>query len=157
IPNQAIVRVNGTAISQDQYRRALAYQAQVIWNKVKGELKEQGTLLPKIQAGDQSAQQRNTVLTQLIQADESSYAKDELTQQTMQNLIEDRLIQQGAQQFERDDHVAAATFEPSAKEITTQLTDFKNAFPVGESYGAFLDKNHMSDADAQTLAAMQVR
>jgi len=55
IPNQALVKINGVAVSQDQYRKALAYDAQVVWNRVKGELKEQGELLPKIQAGDAAA------------------------------------------------------------------------------------------------------
>jgi hypothetical protein len=157
IPNQAIVKINGVAVSQDQYRKALAYDAQVVWNRVKGELKEQGALLPKIQAGDAAATSRNDVLTSLIRSDESAYTKDSLSQQTISNMIEDQLIQQGAQRFERTDKVAASTFEPSANDITAKLNDFKKAFPIGESYGAFLDKNNISDADVRGVIAMEVR
>src|SRR5262252_6724602 len=52
IPNSAIVTVNGTSISQDLYRKTLAYRAQDQWNTLQQNIatfNEQGA---KIASGD---------------------------------------------------------------------------------------------------------
>jgi hypothetical protein len=151
IPNQAVVSINGTKISQDQYRRFLAYTAQDTWNRIQSELKQQGQLLPKVQAGDKAATTQNTILTQEIQTNESSYRQAQITQTAIQQLIEDQLIRQGEKQF------PTAKIEPSAQDITSKVNAFKAAFPNSETYAQFLQKDNLSDSDIRAAVAVQIR
>jgi hypothetical protein len=151
IPNQSIVSINGTNISQDQYRRYLAYTAQDTWNRIQSELKQQGQLAPKVQAGDKTATNQNTVLTEQIQTDESSYQQAQITQTAVTQMIEDQLIRQGEKQFPN------AKIEPSPQDITNKLNAFKSAFPNGETYAQFLQKDNLSDSDIRAAVAVQIR
>src|SRR5690348_10286595 len=44
IPNQTTAAVNGVNISQDTYRKLLAYNPRDLWNRVQSELKQQASL-----------------------------------------------------------------------------------------------------------------
>jgi hypothetical protein len=145
IPNEAIVSINGTSISQDTYRKYLAYQAQVLWNKLQSELKEQQALAPKVAAGDQAAVTRNQALLSLIQVDESGYGQSSITQNVIDRLTDDQLIQRDIQQFEAQ-HVKFS-FAVKDSEVQSRLRAFKGAFPRGETYQQFLSSNNMSEND----------
>ena len=156
IPNETIVTVNGTHVTQDTYRKALAVRAEESWNRLQDYLKQQGALQPKIQAGDKAAATQNAVLTQDIVAEEGAYSSSSISQTTMDQIIEDLLIQRAAKQFEAKG-IASSTFEPTAKLVQDKLDAFKAAFPSGQSYGTFLSKNGMSDADARVQMTREVR
>ncbi len=156
IPNQAIVSVNNTSISQDSYRKYLAYQAQVLWNKIQSELKEQQAASTKAQTGDKAASQRNQVLISLLQTDESSYLQSSITLNSVDRLEEDQLIQQGIQQLEAQ-HVAASHFTVSASAVNAQLASFKKSFPAGETYQQFLSKDSLSDGDVRAAITIDLR
>ncbi len=151
IPNQSIVTVNGVHISQDQYRRVLAVDSQDLWNRIQSELKQQGQLVPKLQAGDKAATDQNTILTEQIQSDEANYSQAQITQSTIQQMIEDQLIRQNEKQFPN------AKIEPTAQDITAKLNAFKAAFPTGETYAQFLQKDSLSDSDVRAALAIQLR
>jgi hypothetical protein len=155
IPNQAIVRVNGTSISQDTYRKYLAYQAQVVWNRLQSELKEQQALTPKVQAGDPAAVSRNQALLSLIQVDESSYGQSSITQNAIDRLTDDQLIQQGIRQFEAQ-HVKFS-FAVKNSDVQARLRAFKAAFPKGESYQQFLSSDNMSETDVLDGIRVDIR
>jgi hypothetical protein len=157
IPNQTIVSVNGVAISQDTYRRTLAYNAQDAWNAVQADIKKHTDLQTQIQQGDANAQQEDQVVLSQIQAEEGNYSQSQLTQSTIQQLVEDQLIRQGARTFEDKDHVSASTFEPSTKMIDDKLAAFKKAFPANESYGTFLSRDNLQEADVRAAIAIQLR
>ena len=57
------------------------------------------------------------------------------------------MIVNGAKTFEREHHLPASTFEPSARAVQAGLGDFKRALPKNESYGDFLSKDHLTKAD----------
>lgn len=156
IPNETIVVVNGTHISQDTYRKALAVRAEESWNRLQGFLKQQGALQPKIQAGDKAATTQNAVLTQDIVAEEGSYSTSSISQTTMDQIIEDLLIQRAAKQFEAKG-IPASTFDATDKLVQDKLNAFKAAFPAGQSYGTFLSKNGISNADVRVQMAREVR
>ncbi len=157
IPNQAIVTVNGTKVSQDTYRKMLAYEAQDLWNTLQSELTEQAGLLSKVQSGDPAAIQRNTVLTQQIQTNEANFQQAQITQGVISDLISNQLIEQGARRFEQQQHVSASTFEPSSADIDKALATFKAAFPKNETYAAFLQKDNLTTADVRTAIVIKLR
>lgn len=154
IPNQTFVAVNSTSITQDNYRKYLAYRAQVQWNHLQTEIAEQASLAPKIQAGDPIASQRNQTLTALIQSDESSYKQSAITQSTVDRLVEDQLLQQSVPQLIAAHHAPSSTFVLKDADVQAQLTTFKGAFPKGETYQQFLDANGMSNDDV--LAGIRI-
>ncbi len=157
IPNQAIVTVNGAGVTQDTYRKQLAYEAQTLWNTLQSELKQQAAIQPQVQKGDKNATSQNAILTEQIQADEANYAQTQLTQSAASLLVEDQLIQNGAKQFEQQNHVPAATFQPATKDVDTALAAFKKAFPSNESYATFLQKDNLSDADVRAAITLHLR
>lgn len=156
IPNQSIVTVNGQGVSQDTYRKYLAYQSELLWNQVKGEIAEQQALAAAVQKGDAAATQRNQVLGSLIQTDESNFQQSSITQESIGRLVDDQLIQKGIREFEAQ-HVPASKFVPTAKAIADQLTRFKKGFPQGETYAHFLAVNHMSDSDVKAAITIDLR
>ena len=156
IPNETIVVVNGTHVSQDTYRKALAVRAQESWNRLQDYLKQQGALQPKLQAGDQAATTQNSILTQDIVAEEGSYATSSISQTTMDQIIEDLLIQKGAKSFEAQG-VPASTFDATPQLVQAKLDAFKKAFPAGQSYGTFISKDNMTDADVRVQMTREVR
>ncbi len=157
IPNQAIVKVNGVSITQDYYRKILAYNAQATWNVMQAEIKQHNDLQTAVQAGDATANQEDQVLISQIQSEEGNYAQTQITATTIQQIVEDQLIQQGAKTFEAADHVPASTFEPSKKDIDDKLAAFKGAFPANESYSTFLSRDNLQAADIRAAIAIQLR
>jgi hypothetical protein len=147
VPAKTIVSVNNTNISQDTYRKELAYKAQVLWNTLQSEISQRESLQTKVAAGDATAVVQNSIVTTHLQTDEANYSQAQITQSTITLLENNALVMQGAQHFEQANHVSAATFEPSQKEINDALTAFKKAFPKGETYAQFLSANSLSDAD----------
>jgi parvulin-like peptidyl-prolyl isomerase len=156
IPNQSIVTVNGTGISQDTYRKYLAYRSELLWNKLKSEIAEQQSLAAKVQAGDAAASRRNQVLGSLIQTDESSFQQSSITQESVGRLVDDQLLQKGIKQFQAA-HVPASAFTPTAKAVADQLASFKKGFPQGETYAHFLSVNHISENDVKAAITIDVR
>jgi parvulin-like peptidyl-prolyl isomerase len=159
IPNSAIVTVNKTSISQDLYRKTLAYRAQDQWNTLQKNIatfNEQGA---KIASGDkdqQLADSQNALVSQL-EAQTQRYRQAGITQDTIDLLINDQLIQQGAQKIIKDHPAAATALTPTQADVDKRLDDFKKAFPKGQSYGNFLSKNNMTDADVKAAIMMQAR
>ena len=78
IPNQTIVTVNGVQLSQDTYRKQLAYDGQVAYNNVKAELKQYAELSTKVASGDATAAAQQQALQTQIQADEGNYSQSTL-------------------------------------------------------------------------------
>lgn len=156
IPNQSVVKVNGVSITQDAYRKELAYQAQVLWNPLQVEIAQNDALQAKVTSGDtKAATQDNAILTQL-QTNEANYQQAQITQATINTLIENQLILNGAKQFEQQ-HVPASTFEPSQQAVNTALAAFKKAFPKGETYASFLSSNNLSNSDVINSITIQLR
>jgi hypothetical protein len=153
IPNETIATVNDHNITQDSYRKQLAFEAQVIWNRIQAENKQ----LTKAEQAAKPDQNQIAILQEQIQSDEGSYGQSTITQTAITDLIEDQLLQSGARSFEQTRHVPASTFEPSAAAIGKQLQSFKTAFPSGETYQDFLAKNGMSESDVRGSLAMQLR
>lgn len=156
IPNQSIIAVNGTGITQNSYRKYLAYTAQTLWNRLQSELKQQAQASQDAQAGKAGAANRDQALISLIQADEGNYAQATITQTAIDNLTNDQLIQNGARQFEAKG-VSSAKFTPSAKQIDDALNAFKQAFPKGETYAQFLSQDSLSNDDVRAGLAVDLR
>lgn len=157
IPNKTILKVNGVTYSQDSYRKLLAYEAQTVWNKLQAEIHQQNDLQTKIQQGDKNATTQNQILTSLIQADEATYQQAQITAATATLMTEDQLIKQGAARFVQQAHVPSATFTPTAADIDKTVANFKASFPQNESYGDFLSKNGLNDADIRNFVQLQLR
>lgn len=157
IPNKTIVSVNSTNISQDTYRKELAYQAQVLWNRLQGEIAQNTALQARVAKGDVSAITQGQVVASQLQADEAAYAQAQITQTTISTLEENQLILQGEQRFKQQNHAKASDFEPTQKEVNTELAAFKKAFPNGETYAQFLSANGLSDSDVINSITIQLR
>ncbi len=157
IPNQAIVKVNGVSVSQDTYRKLLAYNAQDVWNQYNNLIKQQGQLATQLQHGDPAATAENQTLIAQIQTVEGNYAQAQLTQTTMDQLVEDQLIQQGIRRFEQQNPKLKSKLEPTDAQITAKLNAFKAAFPVGETYSQFLSKDNLTDSDVRADVALELR
>ena len=154
IPNQSIVTVNGTGIKQDTYRKELAYKSQVEWNLIQSMLAQEQETAKKAQGGDQAATQQDQALISQIQAEESNYAQASLTQNAVDALADDLIVQAGARQFITRDHAKASQFTPDTASVNKALADFKKAFPKGETYAQFLSADNLSEDDVR--AAIQV-
>jgi len=157
IPNQSIVSVNGTGITQDTYRKELAYKSQVEWNVIQKMLIQQQAAAKKADAGDATAVQQNQGLISQIQAEESNYTQASLTQSAVDALTNDQLIQAGERQFETQDHVKASTFTPTSGAVTKALNDFKHAFPSGETYSQFVSADSLSEDDMRAAIMVDLR
>src|SRR5215469_9220044 len=128
IPNQTIASVNSHNISQDTYRKLLAYNAQDTWNQYSSLLQQQDQLQTKLAAGDPSATRLNSTLTAQIQGVEGNYAQSQLAQASIDQLVEDQLIQQGITRFVQQNPKLASKLEPSNAAISQKLSAFENAF-----------------------------
>ncbi len=157
IPNQTIVSVNGTNISQDTYRKYLAYVSQVLWNKVQSELKQQAALQTAVKNGDKNAATQENIITSEISTDEANYSATQLTTQAANDLVENQLIIAGIAHFEQIDPAAKAKLTISSADVTKTVNAFKAAFPANESVSDFLSKNGMSDSDLRFAATLQLR
>ncbi len=157
VPNATIVSVNGTNITQDGYRKELAYQAQTLWNRLQSEIAAKNAIAVKVQIGDPTATQQDTILTSQLQADEASYAQAQITQSAISALTDDQLIQAGARQFEQQNHAPASDFTPTQKQVNDALAAFKKAFPNGETYAQFLSANGLANSDVVNSITMQLR
>jgi hypothetical protein len=153
IPNQTIATVNTQSITQDAYRKQLAFDSQQLWNKVQAELRKES----EVSSSKTPDQNELTILLQQIQVDESNYNASSLGSTAVRELMEDRLIQAGARNFEQQNHVPAATFTPTSAQIDKQLKDFKSAIPAGQNYHDFLAKNGMSDDDVRFSITLLLR
>jgi hypothetical protein len=157
LPNATIARVNSHNISQDTYRKLLAYNAQDTWNQYSTLVQQQNQLATKLAAGDASAAALNSSLTPQIQSIEGSYAASQLEQTTIDQLVEDQLIQQGIARFVQKNPKLASKLEPSDAAISKKLNAFENAFPKGETYSQFLSKDNLSTADVRADIALELR
>ncbi len=159
IPNQTILSVNGANLSQDTYRKQLAYDAQDIWNQLQYNIKQHDSLTDMQSKGDTSSATSLALdtATQNVEAEEGNYSTSSITQNTASQLVEDQLIQQQAQRFAKTDPTALAKLAPTQAQINQKWQAFKSAFPSNESYSDFLSKNGMSDNDAKAAAAVLVR
>jgi post-segregation antitoxin (ccd killing protein) len=157
IPNQAVVKVNGIGVSQSVYQRQLAYDAQVLWNTLQSEIKQQTVVQAAAAKGDQNANTQNQVITSQIQANEANYQQSSITQAVITELVEDQLIQQQDKVLEQQSHVPSSTLEPSRSAVSSALAAFKKAFPGNESYSDFLSKNGISEANVRTAIAVHQR
>jgi hypothetical protein len=157
IPNQTFVTVNGVKFTQDTYRKTLAFEAQTVWNKLQLEIQQMNELQTKGQQGDTAANTQLQILQAQIQTDEATYQQAQITSATASLMIEDRLIQQGAQRFEQHNQVPAATFTPSKADIDKALDVFKKSFPENEKYSDFLSKNGLNESDIRGFVQIQLR
>ena len=157
VPNKTIVTVNGVNITQDAYRKELAYQAQTLWNKLQNEIAQKNAIQAKVQAGDPTATSQDTLLSTQLQADEANYAQAQITQASVNALEDNEIILQGEKTFEQQDHAPSSAFEPSQKQINDALAAFKKAFPNGETYAQFLSADGLSNADVVNSVTMQLR
>jgi parvulin-like peptidyl-prolyl isomerase len=157
IPNSTIVKINDVSVSQDTYRKQLAYDAQDLWNQMQANIATHDRLNDQVQKGDTSVNDQLAAVTANVEAEEGNYGQSTITQNTIGEITEDQLIQQGAARFEKQDPSARAKLEPTAAAITKKWQDFKAAFPGTEKYTDFLAKNNMSDSDVKTAIAVHLR
>jgi parvulin-like peptidyl-prolyl isomerase len=157
LPNETIASVNSHNLSQDTYRKLLAYNAQDTWNQYSSLVQQQNQLATKLAAGDASATALNNTLTAQIQTVEGNYSGSQLEQTTMDQLVEDQLIQQGIARFVQQNPKLASKLEPSDAAISKQLNAFENAFPKGETYSEFLSKDNLSTGDVRTDIVLELR
>ncbi len=144
IPNQTIASVNGQNISQDTFRKLMAYNSQTAWNQYSGLVQQQNQLATQLAAGDPQAMALNQTLTSEIQTVEGNYSQSELSQTTMDQLVENQLIEQGIARFAAQNPKLRTTLDPTNASITAQLKSFQTSFPKGESYSQFLSKDNLS-------------
>lgn len=160
IPNSATVKVGDVGISQNTYRKALAYNAQDLWNTIKANQKKLDDLSSKAQSGDNQAIQEATILTQQLQVQTGSYAQAQITQSTLDQLVDDQLIQQAIPRLAKQDPNAAKQLTPTSQAIDKRYGEFKDKYQpgrVGEKYADFLSKNSLSEGDVKVVIAMQLR
>ncbi|HEX8981400.1 MAG TPA: peptidylprolyl isomerase [Ktedonobacterales bacterium] len=157
IPNQTIVSVNGVKISQDAYRKELAYQAQDMWNTMQSEIAQLNTLKAKVAQGDVNAYVQNSVVTSQLQSNEANYAQTQITQSAVSTLEDNALILAAEQRFEQQNHTPASAFEPTQKQVNDALAAFKKAFPNGETYAQFISANNLSDSDVINSITIKLR
>lgn len=157
IPNQAIVTVNSVGVPQSTYQKQLAYDAQVLWNTLQTEIKQQTADQAAAAKGNAAANTQNQILTSQIQANEANYQQSSITQAVITELVEDQLIQQHDKVLEQENHVPVATLQPSSSAISASLAAFKKAFPGNESYADFLSKNGITEVDVRAAIAVHLR
>jgi parvulin-like peptidyl-prolyl isomerase len=157
IPNETIAAVNGQNISQDTYREQLAYNSQVAWNQYSSLIQQQNQLATKLAAGDPTARSENQALTSEIQTVEGNYSESVLSQITMDQVVENQLILQGMAHFVKQNPKLAANLEPTSAAITAQLTSFKNAFPKGETFAEFTQRDNLTTSEVRADIALELR
>jgi hypothetical protein len=156
IPNATLVSVDGKNISQETFRKFLAYQAQVLWNQMQSDIKLEQQANTASAGGDQNAATQDQILISEIQSEEADYQQSSITQNMSEQLVEDQLIQRGIAQFEAD-KVPASKFAITSSAIAKQLDTFKKSFPAGQTYQGFKDKNHLSDDDVRAAIVIGLR
>ena len=157
VPNATIASVNGNNISQDTYRKLLAYNSQTTWNQYSSLLQQQNQLATQLAAGDAAATTENENLTAQIQTVEGNYSESELSQTAMDQVVEDQLIQQGIAGFVQQNPKLASKLNPSNAAISAQLKSFENSFPQGETYSEFLSKDNLSTSDVRADITLGLR
>lgn len=159
IPNQALFSVNGVNVSQDTYRKQMAYDAQDLWNQMQANIKLHDQLTDKQSKGDTSSQTATALqlATSTVEAEEGNYSQSSITQSTADQLVEDQLIQQQAVRFAQTDKSAKQKLTPTTAQIDAKINAFKKAFPSNEKYSDFVAKNGMSDDDVRAAATVLVR
>lgn len=157
IPNQTILSVNGVNVSQDTYRKQLAFDAQNLWNQMQADIKKHDELNDKQQKGDSSVATDLTKVTTAVEAEEANFVQANITQSTGDQLLEDQLIQVGTARFAQTDKSAQQKLTPTQADINKRLGEFKAAFPSNESYSDFLSKNGMSDDDVRAALTVLAR
>jgi PPIC-type peptidyl-prolyl cis-trans isomerase-like protein len=157
IPNQTIASVNSHNISQDAFRKLMAYNAQTTWNQYTSLIQQQNQLATQLAAGDPRATAENQALTSEIQTVEGNFSQSQLSQTTMDQLVENQLIEQGIARFIAQNPKLRSQLEPTSAAITKQLKAFQNAFPKGESYSQFLSKDNLSTSDIRADIALELR
>jgi hypothetical protein len=157
IPNQTIASVNGKNISQDTFRKLLAYNSQTAWNQYSSLVQQQNQLATQIAAGNAQAVAENQALTSEIQSVEGNFSQTELTQTSMDQLVENQLIEQGIARFATQNPKLRAQLEPTSAAVTKQLKSFQSSFPKGESYSQFLSKDNLSTSDVRADISLELR
>jgi len=159
IPNSAFVTINDTSISQDTYRKTLAYKAQDEWNTLQKNLAIYYDQGQKIANGDKSQQLANdqNALVSQLQGQTQQYKQAGITQDTMDLLVNDQLIQQGAQKIIQQHPDAKKALTVTQADIDKRFDEFKKAIPKGQTYADFLSKNNMTDSDVKAAIALQLR
>jgi hypothetical protein len=154
IPNATIVTANGVKITQDTYRKQLAYEAAASFNNIEAEAKQYSQLADKVASGDATATSQQQGLATQIQADEGNYTQASLAPTVISDLVENVLIQQGMKaQYPQD----VAKIQPTAKAINDALATFKSSFPTGQTYGQFLSQDNLTDADVRAAITVKLR
>ncbi len=154
IPNETLVTANGVKITQDTYRKQLAYEAAVAYNHIEAEGKQYNQLSDKVASGDATATTQQQSIGTQLQADEGNYTQATLAPNVVSDLVENQLILQGMKaQFPKD----FAKIQPTSKQISDALTTFKNSFPAGQSYAQFLSQDNLTDADVRAAITISVR
>jgi parvulin-like peptidyl-prolyl isomerase len=157
IPNATIVKVNDVSISQDTYRKLLAFNAQDLWNQMQANIKQHDELTDKARKGDTSVANALAIVTSKVTVEEGAYAQGTITQSTVDQLTEDQLIQQATVRFAQQDTAAKDKLAPKAADIAKKISDFKQAFPANEKYSDFTSKNGLSDDDVKAAITLHMR
>jgi parvulin-like peptidyl-prolyl isomerase len=155
IPNATFLRVNGTSVSQDTYRKTLAFNAQDQWNTMQADIKKHDDLLARAQKGDSSVKDQLAAIISVVETEESNYSQASITQTTADQLTEDQLIQQAIPSFAKHDPSATQKLTPTADVINSKFNAFKAA--TGSSYQNFVSQNGLSDDDVKTAIALHLR
>ncbi|HEX9069446.1 MAG TPA: peptidylprolyl isomerase, partial [Ktedonobacterales bacterium] len=157
IPRSTIVTVNSASISQQDYRKLLAYTAQDEWNSIQTKLTRYNDLTEKAMRGDTTGKTEFAVLTSQLQVAKQDYAQGSITQHAIDVAVEDQLIQRGVSAILKTHPDAKAQLVPVAADVDTRLKAFKAAFPKGQTYADFLSKNSMDESDVRTAITMYLR
>jgi hypothetical protein len=149
--------VNSVNISQQDYRKLLAYTAQDEWNSIQAKLTRYNDLTEKSLQGDTSGKAELDVLSSQLQVAKQDYAQSSITQHTIDVAVEDQLIQRGVSAILKAHPDAKSKLVPVAADVDTRLKAFKAGFPKGQTYAEFLSKNSMDESDVRTAITMYLR
>src|SRR5262249_16298242 len=158
-PGQPIVTVNGQGIAQRDYKAMVAYLAQDSNNQLQA-ANVKVTQLQQQVANEKDATKKTALQNQLTAAQtedtnqQTSFTQTSIDQLAVDHLVEDQLIQQQIPGIEKNNPKATAALAITSQQLKDALAAFKKAFPLGQSYGSFLSKNGLSDAQIQ--AALKV-
>ncbi len=149
-PARTMVTVDGVNIPQYDYRYMVAYLAQDIDNKLNAANTQQ-TILQQEVSKTPAPKNLSDLQIQLQQVGvtintlQTSFTQTSVDQQSVNNIIEDQLIQIGARDFEKTDPKAKAALTVTNADINQLFNTFTHAFSNGETYANFKSKNHLSD------------
>jgi hypothetical protein len=161
-PAATMVTVNGVNIPQYDYRYMVAYLAQDIENKLNASNTQQTILQGEVNKtpapknlSDLQIQLQQVGVT--ISTLQTSFTQTSVDQQSINNLIEDQLIQQGAKDFEKTDPKAKAALTVTNADINQAFNNFTHAFSNGETYANFKNKDHLSDDNVKYAILIVLR